>query len=107
MKATKNDLLNELVRLKAENERLKRLVATQRPELQSLRDLEVALRGHIQQSARDFERMHDAARAMLGGQDDLPNLKELFGCMGEGAAEVERAYAALKDQQSANGRERV
>lgn len=92
---TKNDLLAELRRLKAENARLTRLVATQRPELKQLRQIEVGLRDFLQNGAGALERVYAECRALLPStSDDLPTMEEMSGIWSDGK---ERVDAKLRD----------
>ncbi len=86
---TVQDCLDEVQRLKAENERLTRLAMTRRPELTALRDIEVGLR-----ESRKFAELHAKAVEMLQGNDDLPSLMEMRGILSDGKERVDAALAS-------------
>lgn len=86
------DCLDEIRRLRAENERLKRLVQTQRPELPRLRNIEVALRDYLMNGADTLKRLHGEVRELLGTNgDDLPGFAEMAGMLSVGAHRVDHA----------------
>lgn len=95
------DCLDELTRVKAENERLKRLVATQRPELNRLRHVEV----HIRDLAHSLEtkagivmELQQELAAMIGtNNDDLPSLMEMRGILSDGKDRVDAALSELSN----------
>lgn len=87
------DCLDEVRRLRAENERLKRLVASQRPELPRLRELATQLRDLGFNLPMKLDELHKEAQALLGGDDDLPSLEEMYGCLSDGR---DRVHAALE-----------
>lgn len=69
-------------RLEAANERLERLVKSQRPELSQLRDVECGLRAYLQNGAKQLERTHALVQSLLPpNDDDLPTFGELRGIM--------------------------
>ena len=93
---TKADLLDEIRRLKAENERLTRLVETQRPELDSLRQLY----RHVRDLHRDVPYQLDQAVKMAeailpANRDDLPSVSEMCGIASKGR---KRVNAALENK---------
>lgn len=91
---TKKDLLGEIRRLSAENERLERLVKTQRPELDRLRDVECRLRDMAFNWPMRITELHELAAGLLPANgDDLPSLVELQGIMGKGKERVDAAIA--------------
>lgn len=95
---TKADLLSELARLKAQNERLDRLVLTKRPELKRLRRVEVSIRNLAQAlewKAQEVGELHSELRELLGtDNDDLPSLMEMRGIFSGGCARVQAALAS-------------
>lgn len=94
---SRRDLLDEVRRLTAENERLTRLVATQRPELESLRRIEVGLRDYLDNGAKAIEELHEACVALLPeGDTDLTTFDELLGCMSDGRDRVEAALQTVE-----------
>lgn len=96
---TKKELLDELRRLTAENERLTRLVATQRPELQQLREVEVGLRGYLQNGALELLRVYGLCVELLPTpHDDLPSLAELLGILSDGKERVDAALSRHESQ---------
>lgn len=78
----KQALRAERDRLEAANERLERLVKSQRPELSQLRDVECGLRAYLQNGAKQLERTHALVQSLLPpNDDDLPTFGELRGIM--------------------------
>lgn len=91
---TTDDLLNEVRRLKAENARLYRLMQARRPDLDALRDVEVALRDMVSDCelrGHGIKQMQQQVQALIGTYDDLPSTEELSGIWGDGKARVEAA----------------
>lgn len=80
---TVDDCLTEIRRLRAENDRLRRLVRTQRPELEPLRDLATMLGDYLNNGAQAIERAYEQAKALLPGHDDLPSTKEVAGILSD------------------------
>lgn len=98
-----NECLAEVERLKVENERLNRLVKTQRPELEKLRDVECSLREYILNGAESMKRLHADVCALLGTNgDDLPGFMEMLGILSDGR---ERVYAAIDELEDIQGSE--
>jgi hypothetical protein len=92
------DLLDEIRRLKAENERLTRLVKTQRPELEQLRSIEVALRDYLLNGAESLKRLHGHVKTLLPSDDaDLPSMMELFGILSNSKERVDHALQREPD----------
>jgi hypothetical protein len=77
--------------LRAENKRLKRLAATQRPELAKLREVEVQLRDVLGSNGTRLQSLHEAVKALMGTDDDLPNLLEMCGILSDGKERVDAA----------------
>jgi hypothetical protein len=97
-KPSVKDCLDEIERLRAENKRLKRLAATQRPELAKLREVEVQLRDVLGFNGTRLQSLHEAVKALMGTDDDLPNLLEMCGILSDGK---ERVDAAVNERHSA------
>lgn len=94
------DCLAEVERLKAENERLERLVKTQRPELESLRTVACIVRDLGFNLPSKLEELRVALDGLLpANDDDLPSLREIFGILSDGR---ERVYAALEPAPAAD-----
>lgn len=89
------DCLDELTRIKAENERLKRLVATQRPELDQLRHVITLVRDMWNNVPRQLEHLNDEASALMVTDDDLPTFAEIRGILSDGKDRVDAALSAL------------
>jgi hypothetical protein len=97
---TRQDLMDEVVRLTAENERLNRLVKSQRPELEALRNIEVRLRDYLDNGARSVAEVHQAVQSLLPGYDDLPKFAELLGILSDGKDRVDAAITEIKSASS-------
>lgn len=93
------DCLAEVSRLRAENERLTRLVATQRPELDRLRQIEYGLREYLQNGAESIVRVHALAQSLLPGNDDLPTMAECCGILSDGKDRVDAALDIQGDKR--------
>ena len=91
------ECLDEVARLKAENERLTRLVQTQRPELEKLRRLVTLVRDVWNNVPRQLEHLHDEASALLPTNDDLPSLMEMRGILSDGKDRVDAALRAATE----------
>lgn len=94
-----NDCLDELRRVKAENERLNRLVQTQRPELDKLRRVEVLIRElaySLASKAAIVGELQGELVALIGtNEDDLPSFDELLGIISDGRDRVDAALSTL------------
>ena len=90
-KPSVNDCLDEIRRLRAENERLTRLVKTKRPELSALREVAVAIRDW----ADSVPRLSEKVEALLAAtnEDDLPSFDEFLGCLSDGSVRVDAALS--------------
>lgn len=89
---TVEDCLNEIRRIGAENKRLKRLVQTQRPELEQLRRVISGIHELNNNVPRQLEDLAAEAEAVLGtSNDDLPSLTEMYGIMSDGKERVDAA----------------
>lgn len=88
------ECLEEVQRLRAENERLQRLVLTKRPEIDQMRRVESELRDYIVNGAETLKRLHSDVCELLGTKDaDLPGFLEMAGILSDGR---ERVHAALE-----------
>lgn len=96
---TLGDYLAEIRRVRARCERLERVIATGRPEVEALRDIATRLKNEITRREFDGDQLgndYAAVRALLPGNDDLPSLTELGGMWSEGADCVEAALQATE-----------
>lgn len=97
-KPTVRECLDEIRRLRAENARLNRLVKSQRPELTALRAVACAVRDLAFNLPMQLESLRENARQLLPeGEDDLPSMEEMRGCLSDGR---DRVYAALGEPSS-------
>jgi hypothetical protein len=95
-KPTVTDCLDEIRRLRLQNERLKRLVETNRPELDALRSLVSAVRSIADNLPLQMEHLRKRADAVIGTSDDLPRFGELSGILGDGKDRVDAAIDKRK-----------
>lgn len=90
---TKAELLTELRRYRAENERLNRLIQMQRPDRDSIQDVACAVRDlafEFEMKAGYLGELRDKLYALLG-PDNLPSIMEVSGIFGAGRDRVEAA----------------
>lgn len=95
-KPSVRECLEDIRRLRAENERLRRVIEQQRPELASLRNIATGLRDYVFNGHMKLRDLYLDVQALLPGNDDLPSLTEMGGIFSAGAHRVDEAIKALE-----------